>query len=192
MASTRASIGEAVVDDELPESPCVVLIELSADVSVLLIGPPVDVLIGPADDVSDSVDSNLVDVTIVLVDWAGSSEKFELVSGLVLGDEGVDSAVVGLLDPLDPLDPLALDPLDPVDPLVPEVLVSAWMAATAASYFSVSLAITASWVVTTSSAASFAVFTFSFKLSTSSLEQVKSSLVTVFITSTNARAFVGS
>jgi len=101
----------------------------------------------------------------------------------VLGDEGVDSAVVELLDPL---------VLDPVDPLVPEVDVSAWMAATAASYFSVSLAITASWVVTTSSAASFAVFTFSFKLSTSSLEQVKSSLVTVFITSTNARAFVGS
>ena len=78
MASTRASIGEAVVDDELPESSCVVMMELSADVSVLLIGPPVDVLIGPADDVligpaddvSDSVDSNLVlvDVTIVLVD----------------------------------------------------------------------------------------------------------------------------
>ena len=77
----------------------------------------------------------------------------------MLGDEGVDSAVVGLLDPLDPL---ALDPLDPVDPLVPEVLVSAWMAATAASYFSVSVAITASWVVTTSSAASFAVFTCDF------------------------------
>ena len=70
MASTRASIGEAVVDDELPESSCVVMMELSADVSVLLIGPADDVLIGPADDVSDSVDSNLVlvDVTIVLVD----------------------------------------------------------------------------------------------------------------------------
>jgi len=130
MASMIASTCEVVVDDVVPESSCVVL-ELSDDVSVLLIGPPVDVLIGPpVDDVSDSVNSKpvLVDIIIVLLGWAGSSEKLVLV---VLGDEGFDSAVVGLLDPLEPVDPL--DPLE-LDPLVDvrEVDVRDWIAARAA------------------------------------------------------------
>lgn len=137
IASMIASTCEVVVDDVVPESSCVVL-ELSDDVSVLLIGPPVDVLIGPpvdeligpVDDVSDSVNSKpvLVDIIIVLLGWAGSSEKLVLV---VLGDEGFDSAVVGLLDPLEPVDPL--DPLE-LDPLVDvrEVDVRDWIAARAA------------------------------------------------------------
>ena len=173
IASMIASTWESVVDDVLPDTSCV-LLELSADISVLMMGPPVDVLIGPvnvligpvdvligpADDVSDSVNPVLVDIIVVLLDWF--SEKLVLVPGVVLEGEGFDSPVVGLLDP-PVLDPPVLDP--PVlNPLVPDVLVSASMAAIAASYFSVSAAITAVWVLTTSSAASLAVFTCNIRL----------------------------
>ena len=88
IASIIASICEAVVTDVLPESSCVVL-ELSADVSVLM-PSPADVLMDPADGVLDSVDANLVlvsDVIIELLVWVGPSEKPVLVSSVVLGDE---------------------------------------------------------------------------------------------------------
>ena len=139
IASIMASICEAVVGDVLPESDCsCVEPELSEDVPVLLIGAD-DVLMDPV-DVSDSVDPNSVLVSVIIELLVGSSEVIVLASGVVLGDDRFDSAgvglvglLVGLLGPLVPEVVAELVVLlGPLESLVPEVVVSDWMASSAA------------------------------------------------------------
>ena len=136
IASIIASICEAVVGDVLPESDCSCV---EPELSVLLIGAD-DVLLDP--DVSDSVDANivLVSVVIVLLELVESSDVIVFASGVVLGDGRLDSVclvlLVGLLGPLVPevvvVRVLVVVLLGLPESLVLEVVVNDWIASSAA------------------------------------------------------------